>query len=202
MGFIKGGATMCRYRILEEPEGGLTDNFVEERLKKNAFNDIEDSPEELSVGWVELFNHLNTNFNQASYNFGGFLAFTLRQDERKLSAKTLNRYYAIREAKFIAETGRKPNTIKKTEMKESLRLDLLRRSLLNTNLYQTVWLKEHNEVWLDGTSEKIRSLFEDFWARTFGLAIRLLVPISLGLELLPEQSHDALANLEPSSIWD
>ncbi|MDR2443134.1 MAG: recombination-associated protein RdgC [Deltaproteobacteria bacterium] len=201
MGFIKGGATLCRYRILEEPDEGLTDEFVGQRLKKNAFSDIEDTPEESSIGWVEIINYLSASFYPGSFSFGNFLAFTLRQDERKLSAKTLNRYYAIREAKFITETGRKPNTIKKTEMKESLRLDLLRRSLLSTNLYQVVWLKDEAEVWLDGTSEKIRALFEDYWARTFGLALRLIVPVSLGIELMPEKFHQDIIRLMPSSIW-
>jgi DNA recombination-dependent growth factor C len=200
MGLIKGNPTLSRYRITDPPGAELSDEFLRERLKKNAFLDIEDTSEEESLGWVELFDHLATEFDPAAYRFGGFLAFSLRYDCRKLQAKTLNRYYALREAAFAAQTGRKPNSVKKRELKESLRLELLRRTLLGTDLIEVVWLYRENEIWLSAAGEKRRALFEDLWGRTFGLPLKFLVPITIGLELVPESLKEKLINLEPSAL--
>jgi DNA recombination-dependent growth factor C len=203
MSLVKGTAALCRYRVLEEPQkGGVTPEYVQGRLRRNAFVDIEAAPEESSVGWVEILDHLSCDFADGAFDFGEYMGFSLRLDERKLPGKILNRYYAIAEAKFIKENnGKKPNSHKKNQIKESLRLDLLRRSLLSTSVWQAVWLTGRNEVWLDAASERVRGLFEDLWARTFGLGLRLLVPISLGLELLPEALHDKLVQLDPVRIW-
>ena len=204
MGLVKGSAALCRYRVLEEPqEGEITPQYVQSRLKRNAFVDIENAPEESSVGWVEILDHLSCEFAPGSFDFGENMGFSLRLDERKLPARILNRYYAIAEAKHVKENGgKKPNSHKKAQIKESLRLDLLRRSLLSTSLWQAVWLTDRSEVWLDATGERVRALFEDQWAQTFGLALRLLVPVSLGLELLPEPLRERLVQLDPVSIWE
>jgi DNA recombination-dependent growth factor C len=203
MGLVKGSAALCRYRVLEEPQTGrLTTEQVQGRLRRDAFIDIEDAPEESSVGWVEILDCLSSEFAVGSFEFGDFLAFGLRLDERKLAAKTLNRYLMIAESRLAKESGKKLNSLKRNQLKESLRIDLLKRSLLTTNLWQAVWLTDRDEVWVDASTERARVLFEDQWARTFGLALRLLVPISLGLELLPDKLQDKLIRIEPVNIWE
>jgi DNA recombination-dependent growth factor C len=201
MGFLKGGAVLSRYRLLEEPQEGLTEDFIGQRLKKNAFVDIEDSAQESSVGWVEILDHLSYTFEPHCFNFGSVFGFTLRVDERRLASKTLNRYYQIIEAKFLAQTGRKPNTLKKREMKETLKQDLLRRCLLNTTLFEVLWLRDSLEIWLGAAGDKSRSVFEDFWFKTFGLELRLLVPVTIGLEIMPEKLQKPLLNSQPVPMY-
>ncbi|MDR0356624.1 MAG: recombination-associated protein RdgC [Deltaproteobacteria bacterium] len=195
MGFVKGSATMTRYKITEEPSEGLTDEFIAERLLQNAFVDIENSSEESSLGWVEFFDHLSTGFPAESWRFGQIIGFNLRLDERKLSNRILNRYYAIAEANLTKETGKKPNTTKRRQLKEALRADLLRRSLLDTKLIGLLWLPENQELWIDSAGDKNRALFEELWSRTFGLNIKLLVPVSMGLSILAESQKEQLLRL-------
>lgn len=202
MGFCKGSATLSRYRVMEEPEAGLTVDFVRERLVANAFMDIEDTSEESSVGWVELMNHLSGGFSEETFHFGEIHAFNLRQDERRLSGKILGRYVGLWEAKFAAQTGRKPNAPKRREMRETIRLDLLRRSLLDTRLMEVLWLAEANEVWLGAAGEKNRAVFEDLWSRTFGLGLKLLVPVAVGLELLSDARRRQLLNLDGRPFFE
>jgi DNA recombination-dependent growth factor C len=201
MGFIKGGVTFTRYRIFEEPEDGLTDEFVQDRLTKNAFIDIEETSEESSAGWVQILDHLEASFPVESWRFGELHAFTLRLDERKLPGRILNRYLAISVARFTAQTGRKPNSTKKREIKDALRHDLLRRSLLDTSLFEVVWLTERHEVWLGASGEKHRTMFEELWGKTFGLGIKPLVPVTVGLEILRKTQKERLLGLkEPTSF--
>lgn len=201
MGLIKGSLSLTRYRVLEEPPEELTDEFITGRLSKNAFIDIEHAPEEKSLGWVEFFNHLDSNFNPATYRFGGMVAMTLRLDTRKLPGKTVSRYYAIREAMYIEKTGRKPNSLAKKELKDTVKSELLRRALVNTELMEVAWLCKENEIWLAGAGEKRREAFEELWSRTFGLSLQMLVPITLGLEIVGEELRKALLNSTASPIW-
>ena len=201
MGFIKGSLSLTRYRVKEEPPELLTDEYLDERLAKSAFVDIEHTPEERSLGWVEFFNHLDVNFNPATYRFGGLLAFTLRLDSRKVPAKTVARYYAIREAQVVEQTGRRPNSRSKKQLKEVVQSELLQRALLNTELMEVAWLFRENEIWLAAVGEKRRETFEELWGRTFGLSLQMLVPVTAGLELLPGDLRKALMDLKASPIW-
>ncbi|MDR1606829.1 MAG: recombination-associated protein RdgC, partial [Deltaproteobacteria bacterium] len=197
---LKGTPTLSRYRLLDAPQE-LTDEYIQDRLKHHSFVDIEATAEEASLGWVEILNTQASDFEPASFRFGSFIAFVARLDHRRLAAKTLNRYYQIREAEFVAQAGRKPNAQKKKELKEALRQELLRRSLLDTELLEVLWFPQEMEIWLGGAGEKKRALFEDLWERTFGLGARLLVPITLGLETLTKAEAEALLQIESSSLW-
>ncbi len=201
MGLIKGSLSLTRYRVLEEPPEEISDDYITERLNKNAFIDIEHAPEERSLGWVEFFNHLDSHFNPATYRFGGMLAMTLRLDTRKLPGKTVSRYYAIREARYIEKTGRKPNSLAKKELKDAVKSELLRRALVNTELMEVAWLHQENEIWLAAAGEKRRETFEELWSRTFGLSLQMLVPVTLGLEIVGEEMRRALMNSTASPIW-
>jgi hypothetical protein len=121
----------------------------------------------------------------------------MRLDSRRLSGKILSRYLKIQELKVLEDTGRRPGARKRREMKEALRLELLRRTLLQTDVYEAVWFTKSSEVWLFGAGEKLRSLFEDLFGQTFGLAIRLIVPITLALELTSPEARGELLSLQP-----
>ncbi|MDR1081155.1 MAG: recombination-associated protein RdgC [Deltaproteobacteria bacterium] len=198
MGILKGAPSVTRYRIADAVPEEYTEEFIGDRLKKYAFSDIENSSEESSLGWAELMDTLSWDFAEGSYRIGPNYAFTMRQDQRKLPTKILNRYYMIREAQIAEKTGRKPNSVKRKELKEALRLELLRRCLLTTDVWDVVWLTGRQELWLAGAGEKLRALFEELWSRTFGLSLRMLVPVTIGLELLDEDGRLALMNLKPS----
>ncbi|MDR3038251.1 MAG: recombination-associated protein RdgC [Candidatus Adiutrix sp.] len=202
MGLIKGALSLTRYRVREEPPETLTDDYLSGRLAKNAFIDIEPTPEERSLGWVEFFNHLGVDFNPAVYRFGGLLAFTLRLDTRRLPAPTLGRYCAIREAQYVAQTGRRPNSLARKSLKEAVRSELLLRALVNTELMEVAWLYRENEVWLAAAGEKRREVFEELWGRTFGLALQMeALPVTFGLETLTGQLREALLKSRPAPIW-
>ncbi|KXS56305.1 MAG: hypothetical protein AMR96_03560 [Candidatus Adiutrix intracellularis] len=201
MGIIKGSLALTRYRVREEPPEILTDEYLSSRLAGNAFVDIEHTPEERSLGWVEFFNHLDSNFNPATYRFGGLLAFTLRLDSRRLPNTVLNRYCAIREAQHLTKTGQYPNSVVRKGLREVVRSDLLRRTLLNTELMEVLWLIQENEIWLAAAGEKRRLSFEELWSHTFGLALEMLVPVTLGLEMVTGELRQVLLNLKASPIW-
>jgi DNA recombination-dependent growth factor C len=143
---------------------------------------------------------LATGFEKESFDFGGFYAFQARLDQRKLSAKILNRYALIEETKIVAETGHRLNAQAKKELKENLKAQLLRRALLDTDLFEVLWRKKEAEIWIGGAGEKKRLNFEYLFEQTFELGVRLLAPITIGLEVIPEELGQALLDSTPTSF--
>jgi DNA recombination-dependent growth factor C len=200
LGLLKGNPTISRYRVLDAIPADFTKEFIGERLRKFAFEEIDTTADESSTGWVELFDWLSSNFGEESFSFASNYAFTMRIDTRKLSTKILNRYYDIREVLFVEKNGRKPNSRKKKDMKDNLKLELFKRTLLTTDLYEVVWFLNNSEVWLFASGEKLRASFEELFGETFGLNMRLMVPITLGLELVGDDKRMALLDVMPSIL--
>ena len=200
MSLIKGHPTLSRYRLLEAPKE-TTDDYLRERLKRNAFIDIENVAEESSLGWVEILNHLAVGFEPSSFRFGGFVAFQARLDRRRLPAKILNRYFLIEEARLWAQEGQRLNVQAKREKKDALRRELLTRALLDTDLLEVLWFQKEFEIWIGGAGERNRLIFEELWDRTFGLGIRLLAPIALGFEVIPKELGASLIASQASPFF-
>jgi hypothetical protein len=200
LGLLRGYPTISRYRILDDIPPQFTEELIGERLRKYSFGDIDTTADESSIGWVELFDEFSTDFGDGSYSFVSNYAFTMRIDARKLSTKILNRYYAIKERFFVEKNGHKPNTRKKKDMRDNLRLELLKRTLLTTDLYEVVWFVKTSELWLFAAGEKLRVAFEELFYETFGLNMRLLVPITIGLELLDDDKRMSLLDVRPSIL--
>lgn len=200
MSLTNGSINLTRYRLLDPPDE-LTNDFIIERLKKNSFVNIDHTLDESSLGWVEILNPLQTEFDPASFRFGGFIALTLRRDVRKVSPKTIARYYVVREAEYAEKTGRRPNSLAKKELREAVKLELLQKAPVDTGLMEVVWLQAANEIWLDAVGESKREVFEELWSRTFGLSLQMLVPITMGLEMTPEANRQALLETTPAAIW-
>lgn len=72
---------------------------------------------------------------------------------------------------------------------------------MNTELMEAAWLYQENEVWLAAVGEKRRETFEELWGRTFGLSLQMLVPATVGLELLGGNLRQALLDSKASAIW-
>lgn len=199
MGFLKGGVSLTRYRVMDEPPE-MTDEYLSERLKRSAFGDIEATAEEAGLGWVELLDPWSIAFDPASCRFGGFVAFSLRLDSRRLGAKTINRYLALEEARYIESVGRPPSTLTRRELKNKVRSDLLRRTPVDTDLFEVIWFPGQHELWLGAVGEKKRDLFEELWRNSFGLSLKFLVPVSLAPELTDEKKWPLIASLKPSAL--
>jgi hypothetical protein len=200
MGLLKGNAAITRYRVVEPLTGDFTHEFIAKRLKKFCFADIDATNDESAAGWVELFDWLGADFPLDSFVYGRNYAFTMRLDSRKLSSKILNRYYAIAELQFEEKHGRRPNARKKKDLKENLRLQLLKKTLVTTDLYETVWFPKTSEVWFFGNGEKLRNAFEDLFSATFGLTLRLIVPITMGIELIDKDKRLSLLDVQSSLL--
>lgn len=184
--------SLTRYRVTDI--GSLApgdDGSVSLYLRTKGFRGIDDIPDATFFrGWVEKFDSSATSFAPSAFRFGPVLAFTLRQDSRKVASKTVARYCAIREAEYLARVGRRPNTLAMKEIREAVKSELLAKAPVNTELMDVVWFPDQSEVWLMAQGVGRREAFESLWRETFGGSLEMLAPFARALEMKPGAAHN------------
>lgn len=173
---------------------------IPRRLKRFAFVDIDQSAEERSFGWVCFDDLLDAEWKTSSPEKGEYLVFSLRLDTRRVSPAMFKKHWLLALKQKVAELpeqGRKYLTRdQKAELREHVRQRLLARSLLIPAVFDVVWSVRDNRVYLATTNAKIRTLFEDMFARTFELALEPLAPVVLAQEHLGEAVRHRLDEFE------
>ena len=200
MGLLSRTATFVRYSV----EGKLADNFWEfaaERIRQFAFRDIDDTFDEYSIGWVNVDNMFDSSFAYASYAAGDHIVLSVRIDERKVS-KSLLQKYSLKEEERIKKEKQVPrlNRSQKLQIKEDVRLQLVKKSLPVPSVYDLCWNLTNSTVLFFTTSTKAQSVLEDFFKECFGLTIILQVPYLAAANLLNLSDQEKLQNLQPEIL--
>ena len=200
MGLLSRTTTFVRYAV----EGVLPDNFWEfaaERIAQFSFRDIDDTFDEYSIGWVSIDNMFDSSFAHASYAVGDYIVLSMRIDERKVS-KTLLQKYSRKEEERIKKEKEIPrlNRSHKVQIKEDIRLQLVKKSLPVPAVYDLCWNLANNTVLFFSTATKAQSVLEDFFKECFGLTIILQVPYLTAVHLLDLTGQERLQDLHPAIL--
>ncbi len=198
MGLLSRSASYVRYSV----EGEVPENFWDfaaEQVAKFSFRDIDESYEERSVGWVSVMNMFDSEFEYASYAAGDYIVLSLRIDERKVAPKVINKFCLKEEEKLKkARQIPKLSRTQKVEIKENVKLMLMKRAVPVPAVYDLVWNLAENTLLFFSTSQKSQELLEDFFKDTFGLSLMLQVPYLTAEHLLDKDGREALANITPA----
>ncbi|MCF8039696.1 MAG: recombination-associated protein RdgC [Desulfohalobiaceae bacterium] len=203
MGFLSASASFVRYRIIDEVPKGIWPR-VTDLLQEQCFQDIDQSSEERSFGWVSIDNMLDSNWSEAPVNKGEYLAFALRVDTRRIPPAVFKKHYQIALEESMAkarEQGKKfIGRDQKKELKEQVRLRLMTRTLPVPAVFDVVWNSRTNRVYFASTQAKMRSLFEDHFTQTFKLHLEPLTPFYLALDLAGKEQQNLLTEYEPAIL--
>ncbi|MBW2470690.1 MAG: recombination-associated protein RdgC [Deltaproteobacteria bacterium] len=197
MGLLSRTATFVRYSVEGELPGNFW-NFAAERIAQFAFQDIDDTFDEYSVGWVSIDNMFDSSFAHASYAVGDYIVMSMRIDERKVS-KTLLQKFSLKEEERIKKVKEIPrlNRSERVRIKEDVRLQLVKKSLPLPSVYDLCWNLADNTVLFFSISTKAQSVLEDFFKECFGLTIMLQVPYLSATNLLEASLQERLQDLRP-----
>jgi len=201
MSLLEGTISLTRYRVTGTTPD-LTDEFLAEHIKRNAFIDIDNTADQESIGWVEVLNPLGTNFDRVSYEFGEIIALGMRIDSRKIAPKVVKRYLALAEAGFQKTPERRLGPEERKALKDRVHLELMRRMPVSTKVIEVCWFPDRQEVWLASSSSKDRERFEDLWRRTFETGLMIKVPFILARQLLPTGTPTGkLEQIKPAAFF-
>jgi DNA recombination-dependent growth factor C len=202
LGFMSASVGLTRYRIVEEDIPSSLWHEIEDRLKRNAFRDIDGSAEERSFGWVSFDNMLDPDFALCPPEKGPYLTFTLRLDTRRIPPAVMKKHVTValnQAMQAMREQGKKFLTKEqKTEIREQVELRLRARSLPIPACFDVVWDTTAQEVWIASTQSKLTELFEELFTHTFGLHLEPLTPYFQALKDLGPARQAELDGFEPT----
>jgi hypothetical protein len=200
MGMLSRTSTFVRYSV----EGQLPDNFWDfaaERISQFSFQDIDDTFDEYSIGWVAVDNMFDSGFAHASYAVGDQVVLSLRIDERKVS-KTLLKKFSLKEEERLKKERQIPRLSRSqcVQIKEDIRLQLAKKALPMPSVYELSWNLANNTILFFSISTKAQSILEDFFKECFGLTIILQVPYLAAANLLDLSEQERLKEVQPEIL--
>lgn len=200
MGALSGSASFMRFSV----EGELPDSFwdfVAERVAAHSFQDIDDSLEEYSIGWVSVANMFDADFAYASYSAGDYVVLSLRVDERKVSSAVLKKC-VLKEEERVKKERQLPKLSRsvRLEIKERVRTELVRKSVPVPAVYDLVWSLSDGIVFFFTTNKKAMVLLEEFFKQTFDLSLILQIPWNIGLHVGDDECVAKLDQLRPEIL--
>jgi hypothetical protein len=197
MGILSNSTGICQFKIIGSLPPGDIFSWVSERLAKNGFVSIEQGTAELSVGWVHLDDPRESSFTfPAAFWRDRYLALTLRQDRRTIPAALLRAHQKIAESDFLAANPgyRRIPKLKREELRDAVRNNLLARTLPVPATFDAVWDMEKNILTLATLSVKAVDQFESHFKKTFdGFRLVAIHPYSRAEAVIPEQYFSALS---------
>lgn len=200
MGLLTGAASFMRFSV----EGDLPESFwdfVADRVAAHSFQDIDDTLEEYSIGWVSVANMFDADFAYSSYAAGDYVVLTMRVDERKVSPSVLKKC-VMKEEERVKKERQVPrlNRSARLEIKERIQSQLLRKSVPIPATYDVCWSLADNTLFFFSTSKKAMVLFEELFKETFGMTAMLQVPWVVAGHLGDEAVRRELDNLRPAIL--
>jgi len=200
MGFLRASASFTRYRPIGEVPSSLWSN-IPDLLQQFAFQEIERSNAERGFGWVSFEDFLDTEWHTAPPSKGEFIAFALRLDTRRIPPAVFKKHYQLALADLqetMRQKGQKYVTrSQKQELKEQVKLRLLSQTLPIPAVFDVVWNTASNRIYFGSIQGKVRTLFEELFAETFGLQLEPLTPFALAEALLGSETASHLEEYEP-----
>ncbi|MGJ3524427.1 recombination-associated protein RdgC [Nitratidesulfovibrio sp. D1] len=201
MGFLNASSSFTRFRIADPVPATLWPTLPD-KLKQFCFRDIDATSDERSWGWVCFDDMLDTAWRTAPPEKGGYIAFSLRQDTRRIPAAVLKKHLslALREEEARnKEQGKKfVSRERKKELKEQTRLRLMSRFLPIPAEFNVLWAIDTGIIYFASTQSKMIDLFSDYFTLTFDLHLEPLTPYALAASMLDEAAMTRLDTLEPT----
>jgi hypothetical protein len=199
MSFSKNSVSFTRYRI-SDPVPSSVWGQAADRLRRFAFKDIDDLPEERSFGWTAFEDMLDTLWQSQPLEKGLYLTFALRLDTRRVPPAVIKKHLALalrKEEAAMRDLGKKfISRERRKELKEQVLLRLRGHFLPIPALFEVVWNTASSVIYFTSVQQKMRDLFEELFVSTFDLHITPLTPYELAASLLSDPAP--LESLEPT----
>lgn len=191
MGFLKGGVSFSRFVA----EGQVPPNYKEDfpgRIRRFCFRELDEhSDQERSVGWVDMMDPLDAEFQGEGFFKEGYVALALRVDTRVVPAKVVRQHalMAQRDAAKKEGIGFLPKERRK-EIQEQVRWKLIRRAIPKSTSYEVVWNLKAGSILFGSTQPAVCDIFAEHFQKTFGLRAMPLYPYEMMLRLFKKQGQD------------
>ena len=138
-----------------------------DKLRKHSFTPTP-GPDGKRIGWVGLGDPLDLDFS-FGIDFGRFLAFSLRIDERKPSGAAIKIRLAEAIREEAAAHGGKVSGKRKKELKEAITATVTSRADFIPSLVDCIWDVDVQRLYVSTASESVLVILLELFHKTFGV---------------------------------
>ena len=203
MGILNNTVSISQFQLIGAAQNQDLVSRVGDGLAKNRFRSIEQTSEELSIGWVQLNDYQDSEFNGAhTYHHDHYFAFALRIDQRKLPQALLKPYVLKAEEQWLAENPQFNRVPKKQreDLRDAVRGSLFAKSLPSPAIYDAVWDMRSSLVSFCSLSTRAIDQFVDLFNKSFaGLRLVPLHPMARAARVVDASLKPALDAANASS---
>ena len=204
MGILSKSCSLSQYTTSTD----LPPNFlskVADKIKYRAFIEIEQdsikerSVKERSVGWVDLYNMLDSSFETVNFLKEPYITLSMRVDKRSIPASIIKRNCLVKEQEIMEIEGITFISGKrKKDIKESAKQSLLSKVLPTTQVYDMVWNYITGHVLFTNTSTKLCDEFQELFFNTFDLRLNIIELSIVGSVILSanKKSEEVVENFK------
>lgn len=170
MGLLKGKSS---FSVLLDKEGKdrvIGYESIRQKLEAWAFKDIDDTYDDVSIGFVPVHNMFSADFSQSIID--PYVAVALRVDERLVPGAVLKKYIA-KEEQRVREERQVPrlSRLARLEINERVGTELRRKAKPTPKVVELVWDMERGVVFVFSASDRVIGMVEAFFKETFGVPL-------------------------------
>ena len=197
MGFLSGGVTVVRYRIISDPSGDFGDSHIES-LSENAIGSKTGNIyEEPDVGFLGGAHLLDTDFTVEKNILGDAMHFGVRIDSCQIPSP-IKRAWMHQELAGLmkdSEPGSRPNKAQKTEVKEAVEarcaVEADKGNFKKMSETSLLWDAKTDTLMVSTASEKTCDYCLGLLESTFGIELQKVTSGTLALEWADESEVNA-----------
>jgi len=173
MGILKGALSARRYRVVGEPPSGARALWADTLTSHGYREPASAVRREETVGWVHAENLLNSDFTDMDrWLVEPYAHFALRMDKKVVPPALLKAHVTVAAERWCEEEGHSPCPRSvRTELRDQLEDDLLRRTLARPRTSEVVWNLSENWLLFQSFSERVNTIFARLFFQTFGLEV-------------------------------
>jgi len=203
MGILANSVSFCQFLVVGDLPGKDVFPWASGNLARHAFIPIDEGTEELSVGWVHTTNHRESSFSvPADFWHDHYLAFSIRQDRRRLPAALVKGHLQLAEQEFLATNPglRRVPKQKREDLRERVRIQLLSRTLPVPMVQDVVWDTRSGIVTFTSLGKAAVETFDTLFRKTFlGLRLVAVHPFARAERVVDPSCAQALAEANSAS---
>ncbi|WP_319764448.1 recombination-associated protein RdgC [Maridesulfovibrio sp.] len=203
MGRLFKAHPLTVYRVSPEEQLTLLPKTRDyEAIAHASFEDIDElSHIEKSTGTVVFEDYRSTGFGPGNVEFGEYVVFSVRIDERKIPGAALNKQVEDAIDKEMVEAKKEGKNFisrdRKREIKEQVKLRLRAHTVPTPKVADVWWNTKTNLLFLTDKSKGFVEALDDVFRTAFGTRF-VIEPLTLGLDEEKNMvGHDFL-----TSIWN
>jgi DNA recombination-dependent growth factor C len=178
MGLMSGGMSVRRFHVLAAPpkffEVDYIDSFQDYAFRSNT--DV--LSEEIRCGWSTIHNLLDQDFSDSTRWYVEPYIFAMMRIDKKTVPSNYFRAKSKQKIEDWCAVNNKDNAPAKVrrEIKESVKNDLLSKSLPKVKTVEFCWNVQESHLILHNTSRNVNEQFVKLFFETFGIGLEIFYP--------------------------